>query len=169
LRARFGPGTTIALLGASGAGKSTLINALIGEDRLRVGDIRRDGKGRHTTTRRELVPTPEGALLLDTPGMRELQLWTGEEEVEQSFDDIAELAADCRFRDCHHATEPGCAVRQAVETGQLDAGRLANYHKMAAEARFLDARTDRLAALERKRSDKVLNKAAKDVIQRKNR
>jgi ribosome biogenesis GTPase len=169
LRARLRPGCTIALLGTSGAGKSTLINALIGEARLRTGEVRSDGKGRHTTTHRELVPTREGALLLDTPGLRELQLWTGEQEVEQAFDDIGALAADCRFGDCHHATEPDCAVRQAVRDGRLDAARLASFHKLAAEVRRLEALTDRQASLGRKRSDKAANRALRAQLERKKR
>ena len=168
LRARLEPGRTVALLGVSGAGKSTLINALIGTARQAVGELRSDGKGRHTTTRRELIPTREGALLLDTPGLRELQLWAGEEEVQQAFDDIATLAAGCRFNDCRHDTEPGCAVRLAVETGELEAARLASFHKLAAEARYLDARTDRAAALERKRSEKAGGRLMKAEVERKN-
>ena len=104
----------------SGVGKSTLVNRLVGGDRLAVGAVREsDGRGRHTTTSRQLVELPDGALLIDTPGMRELQLWSDETSVEQAFDDIAELARGCRFEDCAHGSEPGCAVMEAVANGQL--------------------------------------------------
>ena len=121
------PGRTAVLLGSSGVGKSTLANQLLGEERLRVGAVREDGKGRHTTTHRELFTLRSGALLIDTPGMRELQLWSADAGLSAAFDDVERLAAECRFRDCTHASEPGCAVRQAVESGVLapEAGELA--------------------------------------------
>ncbi|TWT18991.1 ribosome small subunit-dependent GTPase A [Luteimonas wenzhouensis] len=127
------PGTTAVLVGSSGAGKSTLTNTLLGQARMKTGQVReRDARGRHTTTYRALVPLPSGACLIDTPGMRELKP-TGEEALDDGFADIEALAAVCRFRDCRHQAEPGCAVRAAVEAGDLDPGRLANYHKLQDE------------------------------------
>ena len=137
-------GTTAALLGSSGVGKSTLVNRLLGEERIEVGEIRRrDGRGRHTTTHRELLILPGGGLLIDTPGMRELQLWGDEKSLSSAFSDVDELAVGCRFSDCKHETEPGCAVRAALEAGELAADRLESYHKLQRE----------LASLERRQQD----------------
>ena len=123
----------MALLGSSGAGKSTLINRLLGRNLLNVGAVRTsDGKGRHTTTSRQLVEMPGGALLIDTPGMRELQPWADESAVDRTFEDVAELARDCRFADCAHANEPGCAVLEAAAAGTLDQARLDHYRTAAA-------------------------------------
>jgi ribosome biogenesis GTPase len=128
------------------------VNRLLGEERQAVADVRADGRGRHTTTHRELLPVPGGGLLLDTPGMRELGLWADEESLESAFDDVAELASECRFSDCTHVHEPGCAVRAAVEEGRLDAARLASFHKLARELAYLERRTDaRLQADEKRR------------------
>ncbi|MBB1061263.1 ribosome small subunit-dependent GTPase A [Marilutibacter spongiae] len=127
------PGRTVVLVGSSGAGKSTLTNSLLGRDRMKTGEVRgSDSRGRHTTTHRALVPLPSGACLIDTPGMRELKP-TGEEDVTENFSDIDALAEQCRFRDCAHGREPGCAVRAAIEAGTLDAQRVANYHKLRDE------------------------------------
>jgi ribosome biogenesis GTPase / thiamine phosphate phosphatase len=136
------PGRTVVLLGSSGVGKSTLANRLLGEELLATGDLRRDGRGRHTTTHRELVRLPAGALLLDTPGMRELQLWADESALEETFADIAELAAQCRFSDCAHGSEPGCAVRTALANGTLPEIRWESYHKLQRELRMLALRQD---------------------------
>jgi ribosome biogenesis GTPase len=142
VRACIHEGLTVALVGSSGAGKSTLVNALLGEERMPTGDLRaRDGRGCHVTTHRQLVLLPGGGLLLDTPGMRELQL-VDEEGLDAVFDEIAALAARCRFRDCRHDTEPGCAVRAAVEAGELDAGRLEHYRKLEREAQAFERRHD---------------------------
>ena len=127
------PGATAVLLGSSGAGKSTLTNTLLGRERMKTGAVRAgDDRGRHTTTHRALLPLPSGACLIDTPGMRELKP-TGEEAVDGSFGDVEALAAECRFRDCGHEAEPGCAVRAAIEAGRLDGGRYANFLKLRGE------------------------------------
>jgi ribosome biogenesis GTPase / thiamine phosphate phosphatase len=127
------PASTAVLVGSSGVGKSTLINALLGAARLATAAVRADGRGRHTTTHRELVRLQNGALLIDTPGMRELQLWSDGEGLAASFADVEMLAADCRFGDCAHGTEPGCAVRAAVEAGSLQLDRLESYFKLRRE------------------------------------
>jgi ribosome biogenesis GTPase / thiamine phosphate phosphatase len=136
------PGSTIALLGSSGVGKSTLVNRLAGREVLATAETSVGGRGRHTTSHRELVPLPSGALLLDTPGMRELQLWAGEEVLDTTFGEISELAADCRFRDCAHEREPGCAIRRALGDGTLDQERWASYRKLQRELRALEIRKD---------------------------
>jgi len=139
LRRLVGSGVTAVMLGPSGAGKSTLANAMLGRQLMAVADVRDgDGKGRHTTTRRELVALPTGGCLIDTPGLRELGLWLTSEAVDGAFPDIEELAADCRFGDCLHETEPGCTVTAAVRDGALDAARLAGYHRLRREAERLE-------------------------------
>lgn len=137
----LGPGVTAALVGSSGAGKSTLTNTLLGEARMKTAGVReRDSRGRHTTTWRALVPLPTGACVIDTPGMRELKP-TGEEHLaDGGFADIEALATRCRFRDCRHRSEPGCAVREAVETGALDPRRVGNYLKLRDEVAEAAAR-----------------------------
>ena len=119
--------------------------ALLGEERLRTREVREsDQRGRHTTTHRELVALPTGGLLIDTPGLREIQLWATEEGLATAFEDLEALAPGCRFRDCAHESEPGCAVRAAVEAGELPEERLASYHKLRAELRSLEVREDPL-------------------------
>lgn len=130
------PGKTVALLGSSGVGKSTLINRLLGEERLQTGGLRDDDRGRHTTTRRELFLLEQGGMVIDTPGMRELGLWEADEGLEQSFADIEALADGCRFGDCTHSGEPGCAVRAALESGLLTRERLQSYRKLRAESQY---------------------------------
>jgi ribosome biogenesis GTPase len=136
------PGITAAFVGSSGAGKSTLINAMVGTQAMATGEIREsDGRGCHTTTHRQLVRLPGGGLLLDTPGMRELQL-LDEDGLDRVFDDLAVLATHCHFRDCRHENEPGCAVREAVATGDLDPDRLEHFHHLQREARAYERRHD---------------------------
>ncbi|HYI75499.1 MAG TPA: ribosome small subunit-dependent GTPase A, partial [Gaiellaceae bacterium] len=143
-RSTLPEGTTGALLGPSGVGKSTLVNALVNdEERLATGDLGVDGAGRHTTTRRELVLLPGGGLIVDNPGMREVHLWIAEDSFEEAFDDIAELAVRCRFSDCRHETEPGCAVREAIESGELTRERLESYRTLEREASELAERLER--------------------------
>ncbi len=138
------PGRTLVFIGSSGVGKSSLINCLLREEVLPTTEVReKDSKGRHTTTRRELVVTPSGALVIDTPGMRELQLWGVVDGVEEAFSDVAGLAVGCRFTTCRHVDEPGCAVRAAIERGELTAGRLANYLKLRGEKNAAAISTER--------------------------
>ena len=132
------PGKTVALLGSSGVGKSTLINRLLGQERLPTNGLRNDDRGRHTTTRRELFLLPRGGLVIDTPGMRELGLWDAGEGLDRSFADIEDLAAQCRFRDCSHTKEPGCAVQAALERGTLSRDRWLSYRKLAAENQYAE-------------------------------
>lgn len=160
LRAFLAAGRTVALLGSSGVGKSTIANRLLGEDRLRTAEVREsDSRGRHTTTHRELAPLPEGGALIDTPGMRELQLWAGADSVDRAFDDISAVAENCRFRDCSHGGEPGCAVAAALESGALSPDRWESYRKLLGEARRHERMTDPLAALAYKRWNKRVHKA----------
>jgi len=144
LGAYLRPGRTVALLGSSGVGKSTLVNRLLGEERLRTRDVRsRDDRGRHTTSTRQLLALPGGGLVIDTPGMRELQLWDSAAGLGATFADLEELGASCRFGDCGHGSEPGCAVRAAVEEGRLPRERLESYHKLQRELVALAVRQDR--------------------------
>lgn len=152
-------GKTIVFLGSSGVGKSTLINELAGEQVQRVQDISRiEDKGRHTTTSKELITLKSGAMLIDTPGMRELQLWEGEDGIGEVFSDIEKIAAGCRFNNCTHQGEPGCAVKQAVENGLIDDARLANYRKMQLEAKHFENKKARIMRINEKRNRKNSSK-----------
>jgi ribosome biogenesis GTPase len=151
LESHLGVGRTVALLGSSGVGKSTIVNRLAGERVMKTRELRQDGRGRHTTTHRELIPLPAGGLLLDTPGMRELQLWAGEDALDSTFDDVASLFGGCRFNDCSHEREPGCAVQAALAAGTLSRERYESWRKLQRELRRLEVRQDaRLRAEARK-------------------
>ncbi|UCB44050.1 MAG: ribosome small subunit-dependent GTPase A, partial [Dehalococcoidales bacterium] len=142
-------GKTAVFLGPSGVGKSALINALLGIERQEVGEVRdTDGKGRHTTSRRELILLPEGGAVIDTPGLREIQMWADEDSLSSVFEDIERLARDCRFRDCTHRSEPGCAIKTAIQLGSLDITRLQSYRKLEKELRHLAARQEDRTRLE---------------------
>jgi ribosome biogenesis GTPase len=168
LRPYLVPGETVAFVGSSGAGKSTLINRLLGRERQMTGAVREtDSRGRHTTTHRELLETPSGALLIDTPGLRQLQPWAGEDDVDGAFPDIEELAEGCRYRDCAHAGEEGCAVQAAIDDGSLDFDRFSNYRKMRKEAAYLDRQLDVRAQLDLKAKWKTIHKAMRNMDKRK--
>jgi ribosome biogenesis GTPase len=152
---------TAGLLGPSGAGKSTLVNALLGEERLAVGDVReQDARGRHTTTSRRLVPLPSGGSLVDMPGLRSLGTDAGDDAIAATFPDIEELAAQCRFGDCAHETEPDCAVVAALEAGDLDPARLESYRKLSRETAFEHRRVDPVAKQEQ---DRMWKSRTKDL------
>lgn len=158
----LGAGETLAFLGSSGAGKSTLINALLGEERQATREVREaDSKGRHTTTERQMFRLKGGALAIDTPGMRELQLWSSASEISGAFADIEVLAERCRFRDCTHQSEPACAVRGAVESGELSAERYAHFSKLRSEAAAVGQLRDARLRLEKKAANRMLSKAQK--------
>jgi ribosome biogenesis GTPase len=149
----LGTGRTVALLGSSGVGKSSLLNRLADHDRQAVQSIREaDDRGRHTTTHREMFRLAQGGLLIDNPGMRELQLWDAEADLDSPFADIAEAASRCRYADCRHEQEPGCAVRQAIDAGLLDPERLESYRKLGREMEYLESRQD--GDLRRQRKDR---------------
>jgi len=159
LRAHLGRGTTVAFVGSSGVGKSSLINRLLGGEVQRIGSLRKDGRGRHATTRRELIELPGGGILIDTPGMRELGLLEDAGGLDAGFADIAALAEHCRFSDCGHEGEPGCAVEAAVTAGELDAARLAGYLKLQREIASAEHRRDPALAGRAKRRWKLIHKA----------
>ena len=156
------PGTTGVLLGSSGVGKSTIMNVLLGEKKQEVKEVRdSDGEGRHTTSSRELILLPFGGLLIDTPGMRELQLWGDSESLSDAFTDIEELALECRFRDCSHAVEPGCAIQRAIGEGRLDQDRYDHFLKLQKEIAYLERRRDVRAQLDEKKRVKKLTSKQK--------
>jgi ribosome biogenesis GTPase len=162
VRALLIPGKTYCLLGSSGVGKTTLINRLAGEAQFETRDVSRSGEGRHTTTRRQLVLIEGGALLIDLPGMRELGMLGVSDGLDEAFVDIGELAKQCRFADCSHAAEPGCAVRAAIERHDLSEERLRDYLKLRKESAFHD-----LSYAERRRRDRDFGRFVRSVLQHK--
>jgi ribosome biogenesis GTPase / thiamine phosphate phosphatase len=162
------PGQTLLMLGSSGVGKSTLTNRLLGRSLQKVNEVRaNDGRGQHTTTARELFSLPGGALLIDTPGLRELQLWNAEEGLAQAFADINLLAARCRFSNCRHEMEPGCAVQAAVQAGTLDSARLENRRKLLRERGFLRRKMEPEARSEEKLRIKRLTRQVREIYKHK--
>jgi ribosome biogenesis GTPase / thiamine phosphate phosphatase len=167
LKTYFSRGSTIAFLGSSGAGKSTLINAFLGEEKQETGEVRSDNRlGRHTTTMRELIQLRSGGIMIDTPGMREIQLWGDEDSLEGVFDDIETLSGKCRFIDCSHNAEPGCAVRAAIDRGEFDPARLESYLKLQKELNYLAARGEQSTRLYEKQKWKKVAKWIKEIQNR---
>ena len=163
-------GQTVAFLGSSGVGKSTLVNYLLGREHLRVQEIRKhDGRGVHTTTHRELIVLPQGGLVLDTPGIRELQLWDGEGGLQIAFADIETVAAQCYFSDCRHQDEPRCAIREALAEGAIDAARYESYQKLKKELTYLARKQDIRSAIVEKKRWKTLSRMASQRAQMKRR
>jgi len=166
----FKRGQTVALLGSSGVGKSTLINHFAGADRLKVQTVREsDDRGRHTTTHRELVLLPAGGIVLDTPGMRELQLWDNNESLQLVFDDIEALAERCFFNDCRHQDEPRCAVREALTAGTIDTERYESYEKLQKELKYMARRKDKQSEILEKKKWKKLSRLATERARLKRR
>lgn len=159
------PHSTVCFIGSSGAGKSTLINKLIGREKLQTQEVREDdSRGKHTTTHRELIPLESGGCVIDTPGLREIGLWEVGGSVEETFADIAELGLQCKFTDCTHAHEPGCAVQSAIESGELDPGRYESFLKLKKEADFIESKSSITKQQERKAREKKLGKYIKEVM-----
>jgi ribosome biogenesis GTPase len=167
LAAELAPRTTAVMIGSSGGGKSTLANALSdGQAGLETADIRSDGRGRHTTVARELVRLANGALMIDTPGLRAIGLWDATEALTEAFSEVEELALGCRFNDCAHDREPGCAVKQALADGRLDRARLESYRSLQREQRRLAARTDARLRAQRAAELRAFNKQQKQRFYR---
>ena len=166
----LGPGRTGALLGSSGVGKSTIVNALMGEEMLKTRDVRAsDSRGRHTTRHRHLILLGNRGLLIDTPGMRELQLWTQSESSRETFEDVEGLATACHFTDCQHGEEPRCAVKQAIAAGTLAAARLESYLKLEDEMRSLGVLKDARARIDEKRKMKTVSQSLKKLYKSRDR
>jgi ribosome biogenesis GTPase / thiamine phosphate phosphatase len=163
------PGRTLALLGSSGVGKSTLINRLLGTDHMATRAISDAvGKGRHTTSHRELIVTPAGALVIDTPGMRELQLWDVDAgSIDAAFADIAAIAARCRFRDCQHHAEPGCAINLSLDDGSLEFDRWQSYQKLQREQAYAARRENPRLERETRNDWKKIHKQARAIMRMK--
>ena len=153
------PGRTVVLLGSSGVGKSTLLNRLAGEEVMLTREVAADGTGRHTTTHRELVQLPGGGMVIDTPGLRELQFWEG--DLSAAFEDLEALALECKFRNCAHMSEPGCAIQAAVDNGTLELDRLRSWRKLQRELEAVAARTDTRLRIARKKRWKQMASVAR--------
>ncbi|TDL31497.1 ribosome small subunit-dependent GTPase A [Jeotgalibacillus sp. S-D1] len=157
-------GTTVAVMGSSGVGKSSIINYLLGEEKMVTNDIRLDdGKGKHTTTHRELFVLPDGGVIIDTPGMRELQLWESDDGIVQGFQDIEALAEECQFRDCLHENEPNCAVIRAIEDGTLPKERLSSYRKLQKELAYIERKSNKREQLLEKKKWKKITQSHKNT------
>jgi ribosome biogenesis GTPase len=170
LQAMLTRGRTVALLGPSGAGKSSIVNRLIGREVLPTGDVRPwDARGRHTSVHRQLVVREAGGVIIDTPGIRELQIWEPDAALEEAFDDVAALAGGCRFRDCRHDREPGCAVRGAVDAGSLDPGRYEHFLKLQSERHALETLRVERERADAKRQQKTIHKALRDFQKSRDR
>jgi ribosome biogenesis GTPase len=159
---------TVAVLGSSGVGKSTLINTLLNRKKMTVSDIGLyKDKGRHTTTHRELVLVPGGGLIIDTPGMREIQLWEGAEGLSELFEDIEKLALECKFSDCKHETEPGCAIKEAIKKGEITEKRFKSYKKLLNEIGYFERKQNKKAQLDEKKKWKKIANEAKKISKHK--
>lgn len=170
VRALLGAGVTACFIGSSGVGKSSLVNRLAGRELLRTAEVREaDSRGRHTTSSRELFVLPDGGIVIDTPGMRELGLWDADRGIGRAFGDIEALASACAFSDCTHRIEPGCAVRAAVDAGDLDRARYESFLKLGREQEHLEAKTDRFKQQKKKAHGKSIAKAVKELYKRKGR
>jgi ribosome biogenesis GTPase len=151
------PARTGVLLGPSGAGKSSLINRMAGAEVMKTRTVHRSGEGRHMTSHRELIQLPGGGMIIDTPGLREAQLWKGEDALGNLFDDVERIAQSCRFNDCEHRSEPGCAIKAAIDAGELDGARLESYRKLQREVRAVAARSDARLRVEERRKWKQIS------------
>lgn len=170
LKVYLQPGQTLALLGPSGVGKSTIVNRVLGGDVLATGAVREwDARGRHTSVHRQMLVSPGGGLIIDTPGMRELRLWDGDESLDETFADVMALAPECRFRDCRHEREPGCAVKAAVEQGDLPAERYESFIKLRSEQESLERQRDERSQLDAKRDARIGSKALKAMQKQRGR
>ena len=170
LRDYVDAGQTAALLGSSGVGKSTIINGLLGYDRFETGEVREgDGKGRHTTTYREMCKLESGGLIIDTPGMREIQIWADDASIQQTFSDVADFASDCKFTDCLHNAEPGCRVRDAIEKGELEETRLQSYRKFQRELSHMEAKFDSGTRAEKRKERKKFAKSLRGRVDKRDR
>ena len=170
LRSLIPIGQTGAMLGSSGVGKSTIINTLLGFERFQTGSVREgDSKGRHTTSFREMAQIPGAGLIIDTPGMRELQVWGDASSLSQAFDDLGDLASQCKFRDCAHGNEPGCAIKAAIASGDLEEARVISYRKLQAELKHLAEQQDIKARIERKSERKRSSRVYKKPPAKRNR
>ena len=157
LAAQLRPARTGVLLGPSGAGKSTLINRMAGAEVMKTRTVHRSGEGRHMTSHRELIQLPDGGMIIDTPGLREAQLWQGEDALQNLFEDVEQVARNCRFNDCEHRSEPGCAIKAAIESGELEGARLESYRKLQRELRAVAARSDARLRIEERRKWKQIS------------